>query len=61
MVLEWRLQVLLLYSFVKLIQKHDNCYATCGKTKQQCDLDFFYEFPLYGAAVIQGCNECINE
>lgn len=37
-------------------QKHDQCYATCGKTQQQCDLEFLRNSaspagPGYAAAV----------
>jgi RHS repeat-associated protein len=33
-------------------EQHDKCYATCGKSKLECDLKFLFWSPIYGAAVM---------
>ena len=32
-------------------QKHDDCYSTCGKTKQECDLEFNKHNSVYAQVV----------
>ena len=32
-------------------QRHDDCYAECGKTKSQCDRGLVVNAPLYGLVI----------
>ena len=50
-------------SYTKACQKHDDCYATCGKSKAQCDADLLVETgsALYFTAVSLAAQAAYDE